>query len=75
MANKVGIFEYGQLVKLTHAVSPVTGRVVEWRGPLGPQGAQVYRVRLRRKFYVEVLESQLEPMPDKVPVSNAPVSV
>ena len=41
-------------------------RIVELRGPLGPGGAQVYRVRVRRKpkpAYVEVLEEQLEVVP------------
>ncbi len=38
-------------------------RIVELRGPLGPGGAQVYRVRVRRKpkpAYIEVLGEQLE---------------
>jgi hypothetical protein len=39
-------------------------RIVEYRGPLGPKGARVYRVRVRKKpqaAYIEVLEDQLEP--------------
>ena len=42
------------------------GRVVELRGPLGPNGAQIYRVRTRGKpkpSYVEVREDQLEVIP------------
>jgi hypothetical protein len=38
-------------------------RIVEFRGPLGPKGARVYRVRVRKKphpTYIEVLEEQLE---------------
>jgi hypothetical protein len=38
-------------------------RVVEFRGPLGPNGARVYRIRVRKKprpAYIEVLEDQLE---------------
>jgi hypothetical protein len=38
-------------------------RITEFRGPLGPNGARVYRVRVRKKprpAYIEVLESQLE---------------
>ncbi len=38
-------------------------RVVEFRGPLGPNGARVYRVRVRKKprpAYIEVREDQLE---------------
>jgi hypothetical protein len=37
--------------------------IVEYRGPLGPKGARVYRVMVRRKphrAYTEVLEEQLE---------------
>lgn len=44
------------------------GRVAEYRGPLGPKGARVYRVRVRKKpyeAYTEVLESQLELIPPK----------
>ncbi len=39
------------------------GRIVEFRGPLGPNGARVYRVQLRKRprpSYTEVLEEQLE---------------
>jgi hypothetical protein len=38
-------------------------RIVEFRGPLGPNGARVYRVRVRKRprpAYLEVLEDQLE---------------
>ena len=41
-------------------------RIVEFRGPLGPKGARVYRVLVRAKpqpAYIEVLEDQLEPEP------------
>jgi hypothetical protein len=37
--------------------------IVEFRGPLGPKGARVYRVQYRgkpRPAYIEVLEEQLE---------------
>ena len=39
------------------------GRIVEFRGPLGPKGARVYRIQVRRKprpAYTEVLEEQIE---------------
>lgn len=39
-------------------------QIVEFRGPLGPNGARVYRVLVRKKpqpSYIEVLEDQLEP--------------
>jgi hypothetical protein len=38
-------------------------KIVEYRGPLGPGGARIYRVRVRRKpspAYTEVREDQLE---------------
>jgi hypothetical protein len=41
-------------------------RIVEYRGPLGPNGARVYRVQVRKKprpAYTEVLEEQLEVEP------------
>jgi hypothetical protein len=52
----------GDRVKILHA-SEVYGRVVELRGPLGPGGAQVYRIMVRKKpkpSYVEVRADQLE---------------
>jgi len=39
------------------------GRIVEFRGPLGPNGARIYRVLVRRKphrDYIELREDQLE---------------
>jgi len=40
-------------------------KIVEFRGPLGPNGSRVYRVRVGKKppAYIEVLEDQLEAMP------------
>ena len=38
-------------------------RIVEFRGPLGPNGARVYRLQVRKKprpAFIEVLEDQLE---------------
>jgi len=38
-------------------------KVAEYRGPLGPKGAHIYRVLVQRKprrMYIEVLEDQLE---------------
>jgi hypothetical protein len=40
-------------------------KIVEYRGPLGPGGVRIYRVRVRRKpkpAYVELREDQLEPV-------------
>jgi hypothetical protein len=42
------------------------GRIAELRGPLGPGGASVCRVRVRRKpivSYIELLSEQLEYLP------------
>ena len=60
-----GPFKVGDRVKI---ISPggMKGRVVELRGPLGPKGAQVFRIKLRGKpkpAYIEVLEEQLEAIP------------
>jgi hypothetical protein len=41
----------------------LVGRVVEFRGTLGPKGAEVYGIRLgteKPRPYTEVLEEQLE---------------
>ena len=58
----------GDLVKIRHS-NYRRARIVELRGPLGPGGAEVFRVRIRRKpkpAYVEVLADQLEAI--KAPV-------
>jgi hypothetical protein len=58
-------FKIGQRVLIRHT-SGRTGRVVEYRGPLGPNGAEIYRLRLRGgryPSYVEVREDQLEAIP------------
>jgi len=42
------------------------GRIVELRGPLGPGGVEIYRVRIRnmsKPTYVEVRADQLEAIP------------
>jgi hypothetical protein len=52
----------GDFVKILHT-SDLHGRVVEFRGPLGPGGTPVYRVEVRKKpkpSYVEVRADQLE---------------
>jgi hypothetical protein len=68
MAEKtVGpLFKLGDRVKIR--LSELRGRIVELGGPLGPGGAQIYRVRVRRKptpAYVDVREDQLIPLPPK----------
>lgn len=52
----------GDLVRIRHS-GWECGRIVELRGPLGPNGAQIYRVLVRRKpkpAYIEVREDQLD---------------
>jgi hypothetical protein len=64
-----GTIKVGDRVKVHH--SNVIARVVELRGPLGPKGAQVYRIRWggKRPFsYAEVLEEQLEVIPPEASV-------
>lgn len=42
-------------------------KIAEFRGPLGPKGARVYRVLVEskpRRVYIEVLEEQLEVLED-----------
>jgi hypothetical protein len=56
------LLKIGDRVKIRH-IFPWYGRVVELRGPLGPGGAQIYRIMVRRKptpTYIEVREDQLE---------------
>jgi len=55
----------GTLVKVRNS-GYRRGRIVEFRGPLGPGGALIYRVRVRSKpspAYIEVREDQLELIP------------
>ncbi len=59
-------FKVGDRVRIPSPGGGLTGRVVELRGPLGPKGAQIYRVRFRGKpdpAYIEVREDQLELIP------------
>lgn len=56
------IFKPGDRVKILSNTGHI-GRVVEVRGPFGPGGMMVYRIRIRKKpkpAYVEVREDQLE---------------
>jgi hypothetical protein len=58
-------FKVGDWVKIRHSGRP-RGRIVELRGLLGPGGAHIYRVRVRRKptpVYIEVREDQLMLLP------------
>jgi hypothetical protein len=60
-AKATPVFSIGDRVEI---VNFGRGKITELRGPLGPGGAQVYRVIYRRKpkaGYIEVLGSQLRP--------------
>ena len=51
----------GDCVTLPNTTYP-PGRIVEARGPLGPGGALIFRVRIRDKpksIYIEVRDDQL----------------
>jgi hypothetical protein len=65
-ARKASVtLKLGDLVKIRH-VNPMRGRIVKRRGPLGPGGIQIYRVRVRQKpkpIYIELREDQLELIP------------
>jgi hypothetical protein len=53
------VFAHGDWVEILHFGK---GRIVELRGPLGPGGAEVYRVMYRRKprpGYIEVWADQI----------------
>jgi hypothetical protein len=68
-------FNLGDHVRIKDLAGQV-GRIAELRGPLGPGGASVYRVRIRRKptvSYIELLGDQLEYLPmtgEVVPVNR-----
>ncbi len=60
------LLKIGDRVKIR--TPEVYGRVVELRGPLGPGGAQIYRIMVRKKptpAYVEVRADQLEVVASK----------
>lgn len=52
----------GTLVKILNS-GYHRAQIAEYRGPLGPKGARVYRVLVQKKprpVFIEVLEEQLE---------------
>ncbi len=60
--NSTDPLKIGTIVRV-HDSGDGRARIVEFRGPLGPKGARVYRILVRRKpqpAYIEVLEDQLE---------------
>ena len=55
-------FKLGDSVRIKNYAGKV-GKIVEYRGPLGPGGASVYRVQVKRKpniSYIELLGNQIE---------------
>ena len=63
--NAAGSFKVGMWVSIRDSRFG-RARIVELRGPLGPGGAQIYRVRVGKKpvaTYLEVREDQLIPIP------------
>jgi hypothetical protein len=57
----------GTLVKILNS-GYARARIAEYRGPLGPKGARIYRVLVQRKprrVYIEVREDQLEVLADR----------
>jgi hypothetical protein len=70
MAKPITIpqFNLGDRVRIRHGYG-MRGRIVELRGPLGPNGEQIYRIRINRQYpparYIEVREDQLELLPPK----------
>lgn len=55
-------FKLGDRVRIKNYAGKV-GKIVEFRGLLGPGGAPVYRVQIRRKpnvSYIELLGNQIE---------------
>jgi hypothetical protein len=71
IGNEQGIaFKVGDRVKLRPPSSERVGRVVAYRGPLGGNGAELYRVKLRGgriPAYVEVRADQIELAPPAAP--------
>jgi hypothetical protein len=59
------LLKLGDRVRILRS-SGLCGDIVELRGALGPEGAQIYRVRIRRKpkpAYIELREDQLVLIP------------
>jgi hypothetical protein len=56
----------GTAVKILNS-GYVRAKIAEYRGPLGPSGVRVYRVRVQEKprpVYLEVREDQLQVLDD-----------
>jgi hypothetical protein len=67
-AESVPVFKLGDYVRIRHTSWP-RGQIVELRGPLGPGGAEIYRVRIggkRDARYTEVRGDQLELVSEQI---------
>lgn len=63
-------FKVGDRVRMRPPSSERIGRVVEYRGPLGGNGAELYRIKLRggrHPAYIELRADQLELAPPPAP--------
>jgi hypothetical protein len=68
----IASFQVGDRVYLK-GYEGLLGIIIELRGPLGPNGEQIYGVDLQRRpvvSYIEVREDQLVPAPAPVKVSR-----
>jgi hypothetical protein len=64
--NLMEPLEVGTIVKILNS-GYSRAQIAEYRGPLGPKGARVYRVLVQKKprpVYIEVREDQLEVLDD-----------
>ncbi|MGA2064038.1 MAG: hypothetical protein ABSG86_03670 [Thermoguttaceae bacterium] len=60
--NLIEPLRVGTVVKILNS-GYRRAKIAEYRGPLGPKGARVYRVLIQKKprcVYIEVREDQLE---------------
>ena len=60
--NLIEPLKDGTLVKILNS-GYKRARIAEYRGPLGPKGARIYRVLVQKKprpIHIEVREDQLE---------------
>lgn len=67
--TKEPLFKYGDRVEVLHS-NKTSARIVELRGPLGPGGMHIYRVRVKRwpkSIDTEVREDQLKLLPTNPP--------
>ena len=64
-SNSTPLLKLGDHVKVLHS-GGMQSQIVELRGPLGPGGVQIYRIRVERKpkpRFIEVGEDQLAAIP------------